>query len=172
MPPPDGRLSGEGYKLLRLILRTWDPFLFLSHPSRLLCLQAPTFVILYYFTHLETSLLTTNVSYQLTTSSAMATHRHYYQPAAAMHMPSKAPAPASMYPVSRMPGSPPDYSDASTTAGSRSSGGLTFSSAGGEYDTSSASYSGVDVVDVLNNRMQNSFDPTPLDRGLAKQAQT
>lgn len=102
----------------------------------------------------------------------MATHRHYYQPAAGMHMPSKAPAPASMYPVSRMPGSPPDYSDASTTAGSRSSGGLTFSSAGGEYDSSSASYSGVDVVDVLNNRMQNSFDPTPLDRGLAKQAQT
>ncbi|KAJ5132830.1 hypothetical protein N7448_006988 [Penicillium atrosanguineum] len=102
----------------------------------------------------------------------MATHRHYYQPAAAMHIPSKAPAPASMYPVSRMPRSPPEYSDASTTAGSRSSGGLTFSSAGGDYDSSSASYSGVDVVDVLNNRMQNSFDPTPLDRGLAKQAQT
>lgn len=103
----------------------------------------------------------------------MATHRHYYQPAAAMHMPSKAPAPASMYPVSRLPGSPPDYSDASTTAGSRSSGGLTFSSAGGDYDySSSASYSGVDVVDVLNDRMQNSYDPTPLDRGMAKQAQT
>ncbi|KAJ5683770.1 uncharacterized protein N7477_000115 [Penicillium maclennaniae] len=102
----------------------------------------------------------------------MATHRHYYQPAAAMHMPSKAPGPANMYPVSRMPRSPPEYSDASTTAGSRSSGGLTFSSAGGDYDSSSASYSGVDVVDVLNERMQNSFDPTPLDRGLAKQAQT
>ncbi|KAJ6115868.1 domain KxDL [Penicillium sp. IBT 18751x] len=102
----------------------------------------------------------------------MATHRHYYQPAAAMHMPSKAPGPANMYPVSRMLRSPPEYSDASTTAGSRSSGGLTFSSAGGDYDSSSASYSGVDVVDVLNERMQNSFDPTPLDRGLAKQAQT
>jgi hypothetical protein len=36
--------------------------------------------------------------------------------------------------------SPPDFSDASTTAGSRSSGGLTFSSAG-EYDSSFASYS-------------------------------
>jgi hypothetical protein len=71
-----------------------------------------------------------------------------------------------------MPGSPPEYSDASTTAGSRSSGGLTFSSASGDYESISASYSGVDVVDVLNDRMQNSFDPTPLDRGLAKQAQT
>lgn len=32
-------------------------------------------------------------------------------------------------------------------------------------------YSGVDVVDVLSDRMQNVFDPTPLDRGLAMQAQ-
>ncbi|KAJ5235545.1 uncharacterized protein N7469_004713 [Penicillium citrinum] len=104
----------------------------------------------------------------------MATQRHYYQPSAhAMNMPSKAPAPASMYPISRAPCSPPDFSDASTTAGSRTSGGLTFSSvgAGGDYD-SMASYSGVDVVEVLSDRMQDSFDPTPLDRSLAKQAQT
>jgi len=104
----------------------------------------------------------------------MATQRHYYQPSAhAMNMPSKAPAPASMYPISRVPCSPPDFSDASTTAGSRTSGGLVFSSAGasGDYD-STASYSGVDVVEFLSDRMQDSFDPTPLDRGLAKQAQT
>ncbi|CAG8896894.1 unnamed protein product [Penicillium nalgiovense] len=73
--------------------------------------------------------------------------------------------------ISRVSGSPPDFSDASTTAGSRSSGGLTFSSAG-EYDSSFASYSGVDVVDVLSDRMQDAFDPTPLDKGLARQAQT
>lgn len=105
----------------------------------------------------------------------MATQRHYYQPAAhPINMPSKAPAPASMYPVSRVHGSPPDYSDASTTAGSRTSGGLTFSSAGvsGDYEPSTASLSGVDVVDVLSNRMQDAFDPTPLDKGLARQAQT
>lgn len=105
----------------------------------------------------------------------MATQHHYYQPVTMpMNMPSKAPGPASMYPVSRVPGSPPEYSDASTTAGTRTSGGLTFSSAGasGDCDTSSASYSGVDVVDVLSDRMQDAFDPTPLDKGLAKQAQT
>ncbi|KAJ5155727.1 hypothetical protein N7492_008530 [Penicillium capsulatum] len=105
----------------------------------------------------------------------MATQHHYYQPAAhPINLPSKAPAPASMYPVSRVPGSPPDYSDASTTAGSRTSGGLTFSSAGasGDYEPSTASLSGVDVVDVLSDRMQNAFDPTPLDKGLARQAQT
>ncbi|KAJ5293949.1 hypothetical protein PENANT_c009G10768 [Penicillium antarcticum] len=102
----------------------------------------------------------------------MATSRHYYQPAAyPIHAPSKAPAPAGLYPISRVPGSPPSLSDASTTAGSRSSGGLTFSSAG-DYESTSASYSGVDVVDVLSDRMQNAFDPTPLDKGLARQAQT
>ncbi|CAG8366534.1 unnamed protein product [Penicillium salamii] len=99
--------------------------------------------------------------------------RQYYQPAAyPYHAPSKAPAPAALYPISRVPGSPPSYDDASTTAGSRSSGGLTFSSAGRSYESSSASYSGVDVVDVLNDRMQDAFDPTPLDKGLARQAQT
>lgn len=105
----------------------------------------------------------------------MATQRHYYLPAAMhLNMPSKAPVPASMYPVARVPGSPPDYSDASTTAGSRSSGGLTFSSAGtsSDFDGSTASYSGVDVIDIVSDRMQDAFDPTPLDKGLARQAQT
>ncbi|KAJ6166595.1 domain KxDL [Penicillium chermesinum] len=103
----------------------------------------------------------------------MASQRHYYQPSALpMGMPSKAPAPANMYPISRVPGSPTDYSDASTTAGSRTSGGLTFSSAGpsADYESSSASYSGVDVMDVVSNRMQNAFDPTPLDRNLLTRA--
>lgn len=57
------------------------------------------------------------------------------------------------------------------TAGSRTSGGFGYSS-GSDYESSNGSYSGVDVVDVLNDRMQETFDPTPLDRGLVKQAQT
>lgn len=104
----------------------------------------------------------------------MATQRQLYQsPAAPMNVPAKAPGPASMYPVSRLSGSPPEASDTSTTAGSRTSGfSFTSGSISGDYETSSASYSGVDVVDVLSDRMQDTFDPTPLDRGLAKQAQT
>ncbi|PYI15479.1 hypothetical protein BO86DRAFT_453740 [Aspergillus japonicus CBS 114.51] len=102
----------------------------------------------------------------------MATH-HYQSPALPINVPSKAPAPASLYPVGRVSGSPPDISDASTTAGSRTSAGFSYASGsiGGDYDSSSASYSGVDVVDVLNDRMQDVFDPTPLDKGLAMQAQ-
>ncbi|PLB38511.1 KxDL motif-containing protein [Aspergillus candidus] len=103
----------------------------------------------------------------------MATH-HYQSPALPINVPSKAPAPAGLYPVSRISGSPPDVSDTSTTTGSRTSAGFSYGSGsvGGEYETSAASYSGIDVMDVLSDRMQNVFDPTPLDKGLAKQAQT
>lgn len=104
----------------------------------------------------------------------MATQHQYYQPAAApMNVPSKTPGPANLYPISRVSGSPPDISDTSTTAGSRTSG-LSFNSGSisGDYESSTGSLSGVDVVDVLNDRMQETFDPTPLDRGLATQAQT
>ncbi|KAL3453380.1 hypothetical protein BJX65DRAFT_302286 [Aspergillus insuetus] len=99
--------------------------------------------------------------------------RHYQSPALPMSVPSKTPGPASLYPISRVSGSPPDLSDASTTTGSRTSGGFSYSSgsAGGDYESSSGSFSSVDVVDVLNDRLQNAFDPTPLDKGLAKQAQ-
>lgn len=97
----------------------------------------------------------------------MATQRHYQPAAVPMNIPSKAPGPLNLYPVSRLSGSPPDVSDASTTAGSRTSG----YSISGDYESSSGSLSGVDVVDILNDRMQDTFDPTPLDRGLAMQAQ-
>ncbi|KAL5340091.1 hypothetical protein BJX70DRAFT_397104 [Aspergillus crustosus] len=102
----------------------------------------------------------------------MATH-HYQSPALPMNVPSKTPGPANLYPISRVSGSPPDLSDASTTAGSRTSGGFSYStgSASGDYESSSGSFSSVDVVDVLNDRLQNAFDPTPLDKGLAMQAQ-
>ncbi|OOF99941.1 hypothetical protein ASPCADRAFT_203824 [Aspergillus carbonarius ITEM 5010] len=102
----------------------------------------------------------------------MATHR-YQPPSLPINVPSKAPAPASLYPVSRVSGSPPEISDTSTTAGSRTSAGFSYGSGsiGGDYESSSVSYSGVDVVDILNDRMQDIFDPTPLDKGLAMQAQ-
>ncbi|KAL4897227.1 hypothetical protein BDV59DRAFT_86565 [Aspergillus ambiguus] len=102
----------------------------------------------------------------------MATH-HYQAPSLPLNVPSKAPASAGLYPISRVPGSPPEISDSSTTAGSRTSAGFSYGSGSlsGDYESSSTSMSGVDVVDVLSDRMQNAFDPTPLDKGLAMQAQ-
>lgn len=103
----------------------------------------------------------------------MAATQRYQPPAFPINVPSKTPGPASLYPISRVSGSPPEVSDASTTAGSRTSAGFSYNTGSiGDYKSSSRSYSGVDVVDVLNDRMQDTFDPTPLDRGLAMQAQT
>lgn len=82
-----------------------------------------------------------------------------------MNMPSKAPAQAPYYPIGRVPMSPPEISESSTTTGSRTSGSIS-----GDYDNSSG-ISGVDVVDMLHDRVNNAFDPTPLDRGLVMQAQ-
>ncbi|EEH08632.1 conserved hypothetical protein [Histoplasma capsulatum G186AR] len=88
---------------------------------------------------------------------------NYYQPASSLPiaMPSKAPASANLYPISRVAGSPPEISDASTTTGSAS---------GETFDTSSGGYSGIDLMDMLNDRMSNVFDPSRLDKGVAKQA--
>lgn len=104
----------------------------------------------------------------------MATHQ-YYQPSMAINMPSKAPAAPGLYPVGRVAVPPADFSDSSTTAGSRTTGYSANASSyagsiSGDYESSAMS--GVDVVDMLNERVHNSFDPVPLDRGLAMQAQT
>ncbi|KAI9374283.1 hypothetical protein BJX61DRAFT_317731 [Aspergillus egyptiacus] len=99
---------------------------------------------------------------------------HHYQPhSLPVDVPSKAPGPANLYPISRVSGSPPELSDASTTTGSRTSGAFSYGtgSISGDYESSSGSFSSVDVVDILNDRLQNAFDPTPLDKGLAMQAQ-
>lgn len=87
---------------------------------------------------------------------------HANQPTSAVpiNMPSKAPASANLFPISRVSGSPPDLSDVSTATGSAS-----------DFDTPSSACSGIDVIDTLNDRMSNVFDPNRLDKGVAKQAQ-
>jgi biogenesis of lysosome-related organelles complex 1 subunit KXD1 len=104
----------------------------------------------------------------------MATHQ-YYQPSMAMNVPSKAPVAPGLYPVGRVAVPSTDFSDSSTTAGSRTTSYSANASSyagsiGGDYESSTMS--GVDVVDMLNDRVHDSFDPMPLDRGLATQAQT
>ncbi|KAN0083105.1 putative conserved domain containing protein [Elaphomyces granulatus] len=106
----------------------------------------------------------------------MATQRQFYQPTASLpiSMPSKAPGSVNYYPVGRVAVSPPDLSESSTTTGNRNSG---FSTIPGSFNGSpnsdyESNLPGVDVVDMLNDRMNNAFDPTPLDKGLVKQAQS
>jgi hypothetical protein len=92
-------------------------------------------------------------------------------------MPSK--APAYHYPVSRVVAmSPPEMSDSSTYSGGRSSG-RSYSARSSDYAASQSSdydsynsHSGVDVVDMLSERMNTAFDPIRMDKSLARQTQT
>ncbi|ETS79382.1 hypothetical protein PFICI_09235 [Pestalotiopsis fici W106-1] len=74
--------------------------------------------------------------------------------------------------------SPPEDNDASVTSGvpsyghSYSVGDSTYDgSTSGDWE-SSVSASGVDFNDYIHDRFAESFDPIPLDRSLAMQAQT
>ncbi|KAI9800653.1 MAG: hypothetical protein M1825_003975 [Sarcosagium campestre] len=71
--------------------------------------------------------------------------------------------------------SPPEAADSVTTgvpSFSNSTASSNYAgSASGEYDSSAAA-GGVDLMDLLNDRLTGAFDPVPLDRSLVKQAQT
>lgn len=106
----------------------------------------------------------------------MAYQQSYYQPAALpMAVPHKQP-----YYTPQHHGysvSPPEAPE-SVTTGNASYGNSTYSatasyagSASGEYD-SSASANGVDMQEYMQDRFACAFDPLPLDRTLAVQAQT
>ncbi|EHY53704.1 hypothetical protein HRR83_003918 [Exophiala dermatitidis] len=86
------------------------------------------------------------------------------------------------YPVSKVAVSPPELPDTSTSyGGSRTSAGsysarssncdYAPSLSSGDYESYNAP-PGVDVVDMLSERMNSAFDPIRMDRSLAKQAQT
>jgi len=78
--------------------------------------------------------------------------------------------------------SPPEYASehgsSSSSSGGASYGHSGYSASGsyagssqGDYD-SSASASGVDFHDYMQDRFAESFNPIPLDKSMAKQAQT
>jgi hypothetical protein len=87
--------------------------------------------------------------------------------------------PTYSHPVSRVAASPPEFSDTTTSyGGSRISAGsysakssYAPSHSSSEYDSYS-SHPGVDVVDMLSEKMHSAFDPIRMDRSLANQAQT
>lgn len=75
--------------------------------------------------------------------------------------------------------SPPDAPESTISAPSGYSATTASSYAGsavGDYEsgssTSSGSANGVDMQEYMQTRFENAFDPLPLDRTLAKQAQT
>jgi hypothetical protein len=75
----------------------------------------------------------------------------------------------------RVSASPPEAPESVTTSGvasyEPSAASSNYAGSANEYESTSGAAS-VDLLDFMGNRMNGSFDPMPLDRSLAKQAQT
>ena len=66
----------------------------------------------------------------------------------------------------RVAGSPPEANDSVTTSGVPS-----YEPSASDYESTSGAAS-VDLLDYMGSRVNGSFNPMPLDRSLARQAQT
>ncbi|KAI4622121.1 uncharacterized protein J4E88_008184 [Alternaria novae-zelandiae] len=108
-----------------------------------------------------------------------ATHSFYQLPQSSypISMPQK---PGFYYPpqhhgYGRGAASPPEAPSSVTTSGvpsyEPSATSSNYAGSASDYDSSSGSAS-VDLLDYMGSRVNGSFDPMPLDRSLAKQAQT
>lgn len=100
----------------------------------------------------------------------------YSQPSYPIQVPQK---PGYYYPpqhtYGRVSASPPEAPDSVTTSGvasyEPSAASSNYAGSASEYESTSGATS-VDLLDYMGNRLNGSFDPMPLDRSLAKQAQT
>lgn len=104
---------------------------------------------------------------------------HVFYPAASLpiNMPQKPgyyqPTPHHGY--GRISVSPPEAPESVTTSGvasyEPSATSSSYAGSASEYEPSGTTAS-VDLIDYMSDRLQGQFDPMPLDRSLAKQAQT
>jgi len=104
---------------------------------------------------------------------------HAYYPAASLpiNMPQKPgyyqPTPHHGY--DRVSVSPPEAPESVTTSGvasyEPSATSSSYAGSASEYESTGAAAS-VDLIDYMGDRVQGAFDPMPLDRSLARQAQT
>ena len=107
-------------------------------------------------------------------ASTHAPHSYYSFPTQAITVPQK---PGEVYPTQQYPGlstSPPEAQDSAT----ESSGPVfdpstaSYAASTSDYEGSSSGLSSVDLLELINDRLQSSYNPLPLDRTVAAQAQT
>ncbi|KAL8935899.1 MAG: hypothetical protein Q9211_004458, partial [Gyalolechia sp. 1 TL-2023] len=96
-------------------------------------------------------------------------------PAVPLSVPGKSPQNLPMHQAqySRVAVSPPQPGSSTNTSAvpSLTSGSYAGSTVG-ESESSNGGVSGVDLVELINDRLSTAVDPIPLDRSLARQAQT
>lgn len=78
---------------------------------------------------------------------------------------------------SRMAGSPPEVAESATsgsgvTSYDPSAASASYAASASDYESSSNGAASVDLLDYMNDRVSSAYNPMPLDRSLAQQAQT
>jgi len=114
------------------------------------------------------------------TPPIMSSSQAYYYPTTSM--PIATPRKPGYYPsphhaaYSRMSVSPPEAADSVTTSGvasyDPSATSSSYAGSASEYDSASSGPQSVDLYEYMNDRVASAYNPMPLDRSLAQQAQT
>lgn len=67
--------------------------------------------------------------------------------------------------------SPPERPESVSTSGAGLYSSASSQYAGSEYESSSGGATSVDLLDYMNDRLSQAYNPIPLDRNVAKQTQ-
>ncbi|KAK3718057.1 hypothetical protein LTR37_005483 [Vermiconidia calcicola] len=67
--------------------------------------------------------------------------------------------------------SPPERPESVSTSGAGVYSSASSQYAGSEYDSASSGATSVDLLDYMNDRLSQAYNPVPLDRNVVKQAQ-
>lgn len=67
--------------------------------------------------------------------------------------------------------SPPERPESVSTSGAGLYSSASSQYGGSEYDSTSSGATSVDLLDYMNERMSQAYNPVPMDRNLVKQAQ-
>ncbi|KAK4548819.1 hypothetical protein LTR36_008592 [Oleoguttula mirabilis] len=72
---------------------------------------------------------------------------------------------------SQLSASPPERPESVSTSGAGLYSAASSSYAGSEYEASTTGATSVDLLDYMNDRLSQAYNPIPLDRSMVKQAQ-
>ncbi|KAK3074086.1 hypothetical protein LTR53_003798 [Teratosphaeriaceae sp. CCFEE 6253] len=72
---------------------------------------------------------------------------------------------------SQLSASPPERPESVSTSGAGLYSAASSSYAGSEYEASTNGATSVDLLDYMNDRLSQAYNPTPMDRNLVKQVQ-
>ena len=108
----------------------------------------------------------------------MSTSYYQYQPTGALpvNVPGKQPQPQyqrhsrNVSAYSQYSASPPERPESVSTSGAGLYSSASSQYASSDYDSSTGATTSVDLLDYMNDRLSQAYNPMPMDKSLAQQA--